>query len=178
MLRVALTGGIASGKTTVSRLFEELGVPVIDTDLIARQLVEPGQPALAQIIDRFGQSILHSDGSLDRGQLRTRIFDHPADRQALEDILHPAIQHEALARLEVLHAPYAILVIPLLTESRRDWGQDRYVPVRQQIDSPPEAHRSQGQSRSSATNCRSWGGRFPRSTSMRRASFPGPGGRS
>jgi dephospho-CoA kinase len=138
MLRIALTGGIASGKTTVSRLFEELGVPVIDTDLIARQLVEPGQPALARIVDRFGPSILLADGSLDRGQLRTRIFGRPADRQALEDILHPAIHREALARLDALHAPYALLVIPLLTESGGDWGQDRVLLV----DAPRELQKS------------------------------------
>ena len=138
MLRIALTGGIASGKTTVSRLFEALGIPIIDTDLIARQLVEPGQPALADIVAHFGASILQPDGRLDRSRLRTRIFEHPADRRALEDILHPAIHREALARLNSLCAPYAILVIPLLAESAQDWGQDRVLVV----DAPREAQKA------------------------------------
>jgi len=102
LLRVALTGGIASGKTTVSRLFEEAGAPVIDTDILARELVEPGKPALTRIVERFGASILQPDGRLDRRQLRTRIFSHPGERQALEAILHPAIHQEVLARFDRL----------------------------------------------------------------------------
>lgn len=129
MLRVALTGGIASGKTTVSRLFEQHGVPVIDTDLIARDLVEPGRPALQQIVRHFGPSVLQADGHLDRRRLRTRIFDRPDERQVLEDILHPAIHQAVQTRLEALDAPYAIVVIPLLIESRQDWGQDRVLVV-------------------------------------------------
>ena len=126
---MALTGGIASGKTTVSRLFEEAGVPVIDTDILARELVEPGKPALTRIVERFGASILQPDGRLDRRQLRTRIFSHPGERQALEAILHPAIHQEVLARLRQLDAPYVIVVIPLLAESRQNWGQDRVLLV-------------------------------------------------
>lgn len=129
MLKIALTGGIASGKTTVSDLFQELGVPVIDTDIIARQLVEPGQPALEQIVRLFGPSVLQDDGKLDRRQVRKRIFEHPDQREALEAILHPAIQQELHQQLGLLDAPYAILVIPLLVESGRDWGQDRVLLV-------------------------------------------------
>ena len=129
MLKVALTGGIASGKTTVSDLFAELGVPVIDTDIIARQLVEPGQPALEQIVAHFGASILQADGQLDRRQLRARIFNDPGERQALEAILHPAIRNELESQLARVTAPYTILVIPLLAESSRPWGQDRTLLV-------------------------------------------------
>jgi len=129
VLKVALTGGIASGKTTVSDLFVELGVPVIDTDIIARQLVEPGQPALEQIVAHFGASILQADGQLDRRQLRARIFNDPGERQALEAILHPAIRNELESQLARVTAPYTILVIPLLAESSRTWGQDRTLLV-------------------------------------------------
>ena len=129
MLKVALTGGIASGKTTVSDLFVELGVPVIDTDIIARQLVEPGQPALEQIVAHFGASILQADGQLDRRQLRARIFNDPGERHALEAILHPAIRNELESQLARVTAPYTILVIPLLAESSRTWGQDRTLLV-------------------------------------------------
>ncbi len=129
MLKVALTGGIASGKTTVSDLFQELGTPVIDTDVIARELVRPGQPALARIVQHFGSSVLQADGQLDRRQLRRRIFDQTAERRALEAIMHPAIQDELDAQLDRLHAPYVILVIPLLAESGRQWRQDRVLLV-------------------------------------------------
>lgn len=129
MLKVALTGGIASGKTTVSRLFATLGIPVIDTDIIARELVEPGTTALQQIEQYFGPAILLADGSLDRHQLRARIFEHPEDRQALEAILHPAIRLEVARRLARLDTAYVIMVIPLLAESGNDWGQDRVLLV-------------------------------------------------
>jgi len=129
VLKVALTGGIASGKTTVSRLFAALGAPVIDTDLIARELVEPGTPALQQIAQHFGPAILLPDGSLDRRQLRARIFEHPDERRALEAILHPAIRKEVTRRLEKLHTHYVIVVIPLLVESGNDWDLDRVLLV-------------------------------------------------
>lgn len=147
MLTVALTGGIASGKTTVSRLFEKLGAPVIDTDVIARQLVEPGQPALGRIVEHFGQTVLRADGTLDRGRLRARIFERPSERRALENILHPAIHHAALERLKQLDSPYVILVIPLLTESRDDWGQDRTLVV----DAPKEIQKARLMARDHCT---------------------------
>ncbi len=129
MLKVALTGGIASGKSTVSRLFQALGAPVIDTDLIARELVEPGRPALERIVAHFGPGVIRRDGRLDRGALRTLIFEDPRQRQALEAILHPAIRREAETRLDRLDAPYVILVIPLLVESGGGWRQDRVLLV-------------------------------------------------
>ncbi len=134
MLRVALTGGIASGKTSVSHLFAELGVPVIDTDVIARELVQPGSTGLTRIVRRFGVEILRPDGHLDRRRLRDRIFANPEERQALENILHPAIRQAVIERLGRLDAPYAIVVIPLLLESGQDWQQDRVLLV----DSPEE----------------------------------------
>lgn len=133
-MRIALTGGIASGKTAVSDLFAELGVPVIDTDRIARELVQPGSAGLARIVRRFGAEILQADGHLDRRRLRDRIFANPQERKALQDILHPAIQQAAIERIGHFQAPYAIIVIPLLVESGQDWGQDRVLLV----DSPEE----------------------------------------
>src|SRR5512137_2688710 len=90
--RVALTGGIASGKTTVANLFAAHGVPVIDTDVIAREVVEPGQPALAAITEAFGPTVLDPEGRLDRPRLREKIFSDPMARRRLEAILHPAIR--------------------------------------------------------------------------------------
>jgi len=117
--RVALTGGIASGKTTVADLFAALGVPVIDTDVIARQVVEPGQPALAAVVAAFGPDVLDADGRLDRRRMRARIFADPTARQRLESILHPAIRTEMERRSSEAGGPYQVLVIPLLAEGKR-----------------------------------------------------------
>ncbi len=119
--RVALTGGIASGKSTVADLFAALGVPVIDTDLIARAIVEPGQPALCAVVDAFGPEILDDQGRLDRRRMRERIFSDPGAKQRLEAILHPAIRREMERQSLAAGGPYQLLVIPLLTEGgRRD----------------------------------------------------------
>ncbi len=117
MLIVTLTGGIGSGKTTVSHQFERLGVPIVDTDLLARELVEPGQIALDEICQHFGRQILNQDGSLNRAELRNLIFNAPEERKKLEQILHPKIRKLTLERLNALTTPYAIVVIPLLLES-------------------------------------------------------------
>jgi dephospho-CoA kinase len=129
-LRVGLTGGIASGKTTVSRLFEALGVPVIDTDVLAREVVAPGQPALAQIAERFGKQVIAQDGSLDRAALRSIVFVDPAARTELEQITHPAIR-ALLEERSRQHrsAAYQILVIPLLVETARRTPVDRVLVV-------------------------------------------------
>jgi dephospho-CoA kinase len=115
--RIALTGGIASGKTTVSQLFGALGVPVIDADQLARDVVAPGTALLAQVLDTFGRELSRPDGSLDRAALRRMIFSDDGKRRQLEALLHPAIR----ARREILAAaaggPYQIHVIPLLVES-------------------------------------------------------------
>jgi dephospho-CoA kinase len=122
MFKVGLTGGIASGKTRVAEFFAARGVPVIDSDQIAREIVAPGAPALAAIRERFGEGVMAADGNLDRRVLRAIVFADPAARRDLEAITHPAIR----ARMAELNAqargPYVINAIPLLTEGggRRD----------------------------------------------------------
>ena len=128
-LWIGLTGGIASGKSAVASEFARLGVPVIDLDVLARALVEPGQPALADIVTRFGKGILAPDGTLDRRQLRERIFNHPADKQALEAILHPAIRAEQQKLASQLGGPYQIHVVPLLIENQSQGLYDRILVV-------------------------------------------------
>jgi len=128
-MRVALTGGIASGKTTVAELFAHRGVPVIDTDAIARQVVEPGQPALVQVLSAFGPAILDADGRLDRRSMRERIFADSDARRRLEAILHPAIRAEMERQSRIADGRYQILVIPLLAEGGRRDHVDRVLLV-------------------------------------------------
>ncbi|HEX5756314.1 MAG TPA: dephospho-CoA kinase [Arenimonas sp.] len=113
---VAITGGIASGKSTVASLFARLGRDVIDADRLARELVEPGQPALAEIAARFGEAALQPDGRLDRGWMRAHVFADPEARKALEAILHPRIRSEMQRRANNAPGPYALADIPLLAE--------------------------------------------------------------
>jgi len=117
MLRVGLTGGIGSGKSTVAALLATRGVPIIDTDEIARRLTEPGQAAFDEIVRSFGQDILETSRRIDRNRLRERVFENTGERQRLEAILHPRIRELVREKLEDLHAPYCILVVPLLIES-------------------------------------------------------------
>ncbi len=118
MLVIGLTGGIGSGKSTVAKLFAEHHVPIIDADLIARELVEPEQPALQKIVDNFGPDVLLPNGSLDRHRLRELVFSDQLLRKSLEKILHPPIRQSMLERLEqVDDTPYVILVIPLLIDT-------------------------------------------------------------
>jgi len=117
MLRVGLTGGIGSGKTTVSDRFEELGVTVIDADRIAHELTRAGQPALRAIAREFGDTILMPSGELDRERLRDIVFSEPTKRQSLERILHPQIRAEMARRIRDVNDPYCVLVIPLLAET-------------------------------------------------------------
>ena len=127
--RVALTGGIASGKTTVADLFAALGVPVIDTDVIARQVVEPGQPALAAVVEAFGTDVLDADGRIDRRRMRERVFGDTNGRRQLEAILHPAIRVEMERQSRGAGGSYQLLVIPLLVESGRRDHVDRVLVV-------------------------------------------------
>ncbi|MEP7243278.1 MAG: dephospho-CoA kinase [Gammaproteobacteria bacterium] len=127
--RVGLTGGIASGKSTVAKLFEALGVPVIDTDVLAREVVAPGQPALQQIVQRFGQGVLAADGSLNRAALRTIVFADPAARADLEQVMHPAIRELLAQRSAAAPGPYQIHVIPLLVETDGKKRVDRVLVV-------------------------------------------------
>jgi len=117
MFAVGLTGGIGSGKSTVAECFAELGVPVIDTDVIARQLTAPGSEALHAIRAAFGETVMHPDGTLDRAALRRLIFADAAARRQLEAILHPRIRQAVEHALAALTAPYALIVIPLLVET-------------------------------------------------------------
>lgn len=136
---VALTGGIASGKSEVERRFAALGVAVIDADRIARELVEPGQAALAEIVTTFGAAVLTGDGHLDRRALRNQIFVDAAARQRLESILHPRIRAEMKTRAIGAAGTYAVLAIPLLAENPNAYAwADRVlvvdVPRTMQID--------------------------------------------
>lgn len=128
-LVVILTGGIASGKTAVSDRFAKLGVPVIDTDIIARQLVEPGQAALGEIVEHFGEDILDHSGRLDRSRLRQRVFEDSLQKKALESILHPAIGQQVQEQIASLDSDYCILVVPLLVESGKYRWADRILLV-------------------------------------------------
>lgn len=128
-LRIGLTGGIGSGKSTVSRLFEQRGVPVYDADVISRELVEPGQPALTEIVEQFGAAMLTHDGRLDRAALRALIFSNGEAREQLQTILHPRIRTELQRCAAQCTAPYCLLVIPLLLESRLESSVDRILVV-------------------------------------------------
>jgi len=128
-LRIGLTGGIASGKSAVASEFAALGVPVVDADVIARELVEPGQPALQRLIDLFGADILDSGGRLDRRRMRDRVFADPSQRKQLESVLHPAVRAALRSRSAQCTHAYQILVIPLLVESGLEDLVDRVLVV-------------------------------------------------
>lgn len=125
MIRIALTGGIASGKSAVAALFEARGVPVVDSDAIAREIVQPGTAPLAAIRARFGDSVLLPDGSLDRRALREQVFADAVARRDLETITHPAIRERMQAWSRTASGPYQIHMIPLLVEGggRRDFDR-------------------------------------------------------
>ncbi len=124
---VGIAGGIGSGKTAVSEAFHSLGIEIADADVAARRVVEPGQPALAAIAERFGADVLLGDGTLNRGGLRERIFDDVAERRWLESLLHPLINRWIRDRLAAAESPYAILVNPLMRA--RDPRADRILVV-------------------------------------------------
>lgn len=135
MLKVGLTGGIGSGKSTVAARFAALGAGVIDTDLLARELTEPATPTLAQVAAAFGPGILTPDGTLNRGALRELAFSDREARLRLEAILHPPIRSLMLARVGQLGTPYAVLVVPLLFETGQADLMDRVLVV----DCPEES---------------------------------------
>ncbi len=117
MLRVGLTGGIASGKTTISHLFAKLGVMVIDTDVISHDLMQPGQSAYNQAVEYFGSEILNPDETINRPLLRKIVFKQPAQKKWLEEMIHPLIQRDTLSAIDNCTGQYVIIVIPLLFES-------------------------------------------------------------
>ncbi len=128
-LIVGVTGGIGSGKSAATALFEKYGIEVVDADLIARLVVEPGTEALQQIADHFGATILHADGTLDRAALRAKIFATPSERQWLESLLHPLIREEILARLAASQSDYTVLSSPLLFETGQNALVDKVVLI-------------------------------------------------
>ncbi len=129
VLRIGLTGGIASGKTLVADMFAKLGIPVIDTDKIARQVVARGQPALAEVTAEFGARILTPEGELDRTSLRQIVFQDEPLRRRLEAIVHPRIREMTLQASETAGGPYQVLVVPLLIESDFQQLVDRILVV-------------------------------------------------
>lgn len=127
--RIALTGGIASGKSTVARLFEALGAKLIDTDQIARDIVQPPSPVLQQLVERFGKGILATDGSLDRAGLRQIAFADGGARAELEAIMHPAIRATVAQRSAEAGGPYQLIAVPLLAETGTADQYDRVLLV-------------------------------------------------
>ena len=148
MLTIGLTGGIGSGKSTVAELFKARGITVVDADVIARQLVEPGRPALQEIVARFGAAILNRDGTLNRAALREQVFSDPGLRTALESILHPLVWARIAEEIKQSHGPYCIAAIPLLAESRHRHSVDRVLVV----DAPESAQVSRTQTRDGLTS--------------------------
>jgi dephospho-CoA kinase len=128
-LQIGLTGGIGSGKSTVSGLFAALGVPVIDTDQIAHEVVAPGTPLLARVLARFGAQLLTLSGELDRRALRERVFADAAERAELEALMHPAIKAELQRRAQSAGGLYQLLVIPLLVEHHLSSSVERVLLV-------------------------------------------------
>lgn len=128
-MRIGLTGGIASGKSTVAEMFADLGVPVIDTDIIAREVVQAGEPALDEIRARFGEQVIDSSGTLDRSALRKLIFSDTDARLDLETILHPRIGAETRRQSAVASGPYQLIVVPLLIGSQLMQFVDRILVV-------------------------------------------------
>jgi len=116
-LVIALTGGIAAGKTAVARRFEALGIAVHDADVAAREVIEPGTSGLAAVIDAFGGGVLDDAGQLDRPAMRQRVFADPAARKLLEAIIHPRVRQWLRARAQAERGPYCLLAIPLLAEN-------------------------------------------------------------
>lgn len=128
-LVIGLTGGIGSGKTTVANGFAALGIALVDADLVARQLVEPGSPALEQIAEHFGDAVLQNDGQLDRAALRARVFSQPAEKSWLNQLLHPLIRQEMHRQLAAASSPYVLFIAPLLLENKLQDRIDRLLVV-------------------------------------------------
>ena len=126
---VGVTGGIGSGKSAVTKQLEALGIVVVDADVVAREVVEPGQPALAEIVKYFGDHIVSYDGKLNRAALRKIVFESDVDRKVLESITHPRIRDSIQAQLAAAQSPYVVLSSPLLLESGQSSFADYVVVV-------------------------------------------------
>lgn len=129
MFVVGVTGGIGSGKTTVTNLFQNYGITVVDADVIARHIMDPGSKALGAVVERFGTEALLPDGSLNRAWLRTRIFQHDNDKQWLNELTHPLIREQILSQLKAAASAYVMLSAPLLVENRLTALCDRVLVV-------------------------------------------------
>jgi dephospho-CoA kinase len=129
MLTVGITGGIGSGKSTVAEYFRRLGIPVIDADLITRELMQPGHPVYQRMIERFGRGIVGDNGRLERRKLRDIIFQNSIARKDLERIIHPEVWTQILKQLEAFDSAYALVVVPLMVESDRVNIFDRVIVV-------------------------------------------------
>ena len=138
-MRIGLTGGIASGKSTIADMFAELGVAVIDTDVIAREVVMPGQPGLDEVRQAFGEQILGDDGTLNRTALRQLVFADDGARKRLEAILHPHIREETFRQADAARGEYQLIVVPLLVESSLKSFVDRILVV--DCDENTQMHR-------------------------------------
>ena len=149
---LGLTGGIGSGKSAVAQCFIEHGVHLVDADHAARWVVEPGRPALAKIVEHFGEQVLQADGQLDRSALRQRVFADPAERRWLEALLHPLIGAEISQYLARAESPYAILVSPLLIES----GQQRMTQRVLVVDAPEQLQIQRTISRDQTSSEQAW----------------------
>ena len=145
MFILGLTGGIGSGKSAVTSRFESLGINVVDADLAARVVVEPGRPALVAIAEHFGEDILLPDGALDRASLRQKVFADEQERLWLEQLTHPLIGQEILEQLQAATSPYAILASPLLLET----SQKELVDLVVVVDVPEEVQLSRTMARDS-----------------------------
>ena len=142
-LLIGLTGGIASGKTSVSNLFAAKGVPIIDADVLARQALALGSPLLNQVFDHFGTNLQLEDGSLDRQQLRVIVFNNSQAKEWLEQLVHPWVEQQILEQLQTTSGPYTLLSSPLLLES----GQQKLVDRVLVVDIPTELQIARGSSR-------------------------------
>lgn len=134
MFKIGLTGGVASGKTAVSRRFASHGIPIIDADLLAREVVRIGAPALSLLITQFGTKILMADGSLNRPVLRQWMLSNPDIKRQLDAMLHPPIRHLLTQRSNAIAAPYCLLVVPLLFEAGWQKNVDRVLTVETDAD--------------------------------------------
>ena len=144
---VGLTGGIGCGKSTVTALFSSLGVQFVDADIVAREVVQPGQACYHAIVQQFGAKMLNADNTLNRSAMREHIFSQPSDKLWLEQLLHPAIRQQLLAQLAALTSPYALLVAPLLLENKLQHLVNRVLV----IDLPPSLQLSRAMARDNAS---------------------------
>ncbi|WP_176502820.1 dephospho-CoA kinase [Cobetia sp. 5-11-6-3] len=165
---IGVTGGIGSGKSSVARMFGELGIQWVDADDVAREIVRPGETALAEIIAHFGESIVTAQGELDRAALRERIFAAPEERQWLERCTHPRIRERIVQHLAAMTSPYRLLVSPLLFES----GQDSLVSRTLVVDVSQDVQLARTLSRdgvSEAQVCAILAAQLPRETRLAKA---------